>query len=395
MKTYRYKAISYSGEVSKGTYKCDNTRELIAYLYSKKQHLLEIQSGINISSFKFPKKIKLKNLSFFCRQIGTMLEIGIPILEAIKISCFQSKKGDIYDNCIHILAALRRGSSLYEAMKTAPNHIPEFMLHMINIGEESGRLADIFNNLSMYYYKENKLKSKVAAAAAYPICVLTFTIIVAMILLITIVPSMVSMITSMGGEIPLITSIIMNFSVFLKVNLFYILFISALLAVSLGYSIKNKMIKISTIKKKIPIFNKVYFKRSNYEFLYGVYLLHNGGSTIVNALEGAAVVLKDTNLRLQINKSVCQIREGESILDALISVEVIDYTSLSVIKLGEETGKLCEMLGRLIGILEDELNSQIEKVLELIQPLAIMVVGSIVGTIVISIALPMFSMYDI
>ncbi|WP_163194771.1 type II secretion system F family protein [Clostridium thermarum] len=395
MKTYRYKAIGYDGNISKGEYQCSDSKELIAYLYSKKQHLLEVQTSLNIKGLRLQQKIKLKNLSFFCKQIGTMLEIGIPILEAIKMCCFQLKSGQIYDNCAYILGALRRGASLYEAMKNAPNGFPEFMLHMVNIGEESGNLTEIFNNLSIYYYKENKLKGKVAAAAAYPVCVLTFTIMVAMVLLITIVPSMVSMITSMGGEIPLITSIVMALSHFLKVNLPYVLLVTGLLAVLLIYLIKNKRIKISSIVKKIPVYNKVYFKRSNYEFLYGVYLLHSGGSTIVKALEGAAAVLKDDNLRLQISKSVSQIREGESILEALLSVEVIDYTSLSVIKLGEETGKLCEMLGRLLEILEDELNSQIEKALELIHPLAIILVGFIVGIIVISIALPMFSMYNI
>lgn len=395
MKKFRYISIGENGAVYREEYHCNNEKELIAYLYSKNQHLVEVKKNIGNIEFGFRKKLKLKELSFFCRQIGTMLDAGIPILETIRICSFQLKKGGIYNNCIHILTSLRKGITLYEAMKTAPSFFPDFMIHMVKIGEESGKLADIFNDLSKYYYKESKLRGKVAGASAYPISVLVFTILIAIVLLTTVVPSMVNMIISMGGEIPLITKIVMNISIFLKANLFYVIVSMLLIVLILAYSIKKGHLNISRIKRRIPLLSRLYCKRDNYEFLYGVYLLLSGGSTLVDALSGAAQILKDTQTKIQINKSAAQIREGGSILTSMMNIEVIDYASLSIIKLGEESGKLSEMLDRLILILEEELTTLLEKFLELIQPVAVIMVGVVVGTIVISIALPMFSMYNI
>jgi type IV pilus assembly protein PilC len=145
----------------------------------------------------------------------------------------------------------------------------------------------------------------------------------------------------------------------------------------------------------MPLVSRLYFKNCGYEYLYAVYLMYSGGSSIVESLEGAAAVLKDRYLKEQITKCAAEIMKGSSIMEALIGMEVIDYTSLSIIRLGEESGKLTEMLKRLLIIIEDDLNSLMEKLLELIQPASIILVGALVGTIVLSIALPMFSMYNL
>ena len=395
MKTFRYKAVNDDGVICKGKYQCSNSKELVSYLYSRNQHLIEIQHSIKVIDLGMKMKIRLKELSFFCRQIGAMLESGIPIMEVMKITSFQVKKGRIYDNCIHIMTSLRRGASLFEAMKTGPNIFPEFMLHMVKIGEDSGKLPHMFDSLSKYYYKESKIRNKVTGAAAYPVFVLAFTLIAAIVLLTTIVPSMMGMVVSMGGEIPLITEIVMSLSIFLNGNILFITIFISISALISYWCVRKGAVSLDLIKRKLPLVRSIYLKRSNYNFLYAVYLMICGGSTIVDALEGAAKVLKDHYFKEQVEKAAFQIRQGGNVIEALISIEVIDFTSLSIIKLGEETGKLKEMLARLISILEDELNTMLEKVLELIQPVAIIMVGLVVGTIVIAIALPMFSMYNI
>lgn len=395
MKTFRYISIDDNGLVCKGKYDCSSSKELVSYLHSKNQHLVELQSIIKLTNFKMRMRIKLKELSFFCRQVGSMLEAGIPIMEVMKITSFQVKRGRLYDNCIHIMTSLRRGASLCDAMKTAPNKFAEFMLHMVKIGEDSGKLPHMFDSLSKYYYKESKLRNKITGASVYPVFVLVFTILAAVILLTTIVPSMMEMIVSMGGEVPLITELVMSLSIFLNANIAYIALLLLIGILIFFCCLRKGLVNLNVIKRKVPLVKSIYYKRSNYNFLYGVYLMICGGSTIVDALEGAAKVLKDQYFKEQVEKAVFSIRQGENVLEALVSIEVIDFTSLSIIKLGEETGKLKEMLKRLINILEDDLNNMLEKILELIQPFAIIIVGLVVGSIVIAIALPMFSMYNV
>lgn len=394
MKRYQYISINSQGIVQKGLFECNDTKELNTQLRAKGEYLIKASIARKMWSISIKRKAKTKELSLFCKQVGAMLESGISLLDTMQILNLQFQKGMVHEASRQIITSVRKGTMLHEAMRECPVIFPEFMINMIRIGEETGKLDDMFNKLSKHYDKEKAMKNKITGAAAYPVFVLVFTIIATITLMTTMVPSMMSMIVGYGGELPLITRIIMGISIFLKTNLIPITCIIAVIFLILVYLRKNKKISLSFIFRKVPFLNKLYFKIQAYEFLSALYMLKGGGCSVVDSIEGASKVVKDNYLNNQINKSVKYIRDGGDIINALINIEIIDYTSLSIIKLGEETGKLHEMLFKLLAIMEEDLISTLNKLSELIQPAAMLFVGAIVGTVVLSIALPMFSMYN-
>ena len=171
-------------------------------IYMRKKSLLFI---IRISNFKitFKQGIKNNELALFCKYFGIMLESGVPLLEITNSNSLQFKKGKLYEKNMYIAQALRRGEALHEAITNCPYKFPEFFINMVKVGEDSGNLGEVYNNLSTYYYKKSKLSKKLIEVAIYPTFVFVFSIFLAMILLTTVVPSMLDMILSMGGDLPL------------------------------------------------------------------------------------------------------------------------------------------------------------------------------------------------
>lgn len=388
--------MNQQGDISKGQLECNDVKELMEYLHERKEYLLFVdKEKAHIKKPTFKQGIKLNELALFCKYFGTMLESGVPLLEVMRISSMQFKKGKLHENNIYLAQALRRGESLHEAMSNCPNKFPAFMINMVKVGEESGSLGEVFNNLYTYYYKKSKLRKKIIEVTIYPTFVLVFSISLALVLLATVVPSMIDMVISMGGEISLATKITLAVSSFLTNNFAYIaVFICGAIYI-LNYFIKVGKVDTGVIKRKLPFVRTIYYRSCAYDFLYALYLLYHSGVNIVASLEEAATVISDKFIGKQVINSANHIRDGSNLVEALMSLEIIDYSTLTMIGLGDETGKLSEMLKRLLIINEEELSSRLEKLLQLLQPMSILIVGLVVASIVISIVLPMFSLYSV
>lgn len=395
MRLFRYVSINEQGNIVKGQWECNNVKELMEYLNKRKEYLIFTdKEKFNTRKPIFKQGVKANELALFCKYFGTMLESGVPLIEILRINSLYFKKGKLYENNLHIAQALRRGEALHEALSSCPNKFPEFMINMIKVGEESGTLEVVFNNLYTYYYKKSRLRKKVIEVAIYPTFVLILSLLLALILLTTVVPSMIDMVLSIGGQLPLLTQLTIALSSFLTNNFAHIMILNFALIVILVHYVKVGKINFA-FKRKIPIIKDIYYKSTAYDFLYALFLLYSSGVNILFSLEEATRVIADSYIRNQASTSINQIREGSNLVEALISLEIIDYSTLTLIGLGEETGKLSEMLKRLLLIKEEELSSQLEKLLQLLQPVSILIVGLVVGTIVISIMLPMFSLYSI
>ncbi|NLM35401.1 MAG: type II secretion system F family protein [Clostridiales bacterium] len=396
MKVFRYISVNCEGDIVKGQWEGNNVKELMEYLSNKKEYLIFAdKEKFHIKKLQFKQGIKLNELAFFCKFFGTMLESGVSLLEALRINSLRFKKGKLYENNIYIAQALRRGDSLHEAMNNCPHRFPEFLINMVKIGEESGNLGEVFNNLYTYYYKKSRLRKKIIEVSIYPTFVMVFSIFLALVLLTTVVPSMLEMIISIGGDIPLLTRITL-FASTLLVNYFpYIIAITLAPLLLLVYFFRTGKVNFSFIRRKLPIIKDIYCKSCCYDFLYALFLLYHSGINIVAAIEEAGAVISDSYIRNQVLKSANLIREGSNIVEALMNLDIIDYSTLALIGLGEETGKLSEILKRLLLMNEDELSSRLEKLLQLLQPISILIVGLLVGSIVISIILPMFSIYRV
>lgn len=394
MKKFRYISINKAGETKRGQIQCSEIKELVSYLRDKEEYLVKVTVSNNICVSELKKKVTNREVSLFCRELGTMLQAGMPLLDAVKIISVQISKGRMHHCAQFIGAALRKGLALHEALINCPMIFPEFMVNMVKVGEEGGRLDKVFIMLSQHYYKESTLKKKVIGAIAYPLFIFIFTIIAALTLMTTVVPSLMDMIISNGGELPETTKVMISISSFLKANIFYLTAAVIILMCILIYGKRSKKLDVNFIFRKLPIISKVYFQLIAYEFLSAVHMLQSGGYSIVNSMEEASKVIKDRCLNLKLKEAAQCIKNGGDMINTFISLEILDYMSISIIKLGEETGRLDEMLVKLLAIMEEDLSATLNKTSEFIQPAAMLFVGAVVGIIVLSIAMPMFSMYS-
>ncbi|OPJ63221.1 type II secretion system protein F [Clostridium oryzae] len=396
MNNYRYKALNKSGSIEAGNYECENMKKLMLHLQKKELILVKaitVSKKLDFGKIAFHKKMTYKQLSLFCKQVASILDSGMPLVEAFTILSMDYK-GILKQNMVKIINGLSRGETLYSSMASCTNMFPDFMLQMIRIGEYSGKLDKIFLELSIHFHKQYKLKQKLINAATYPMIVFIMSQIAVLFLMTTIVPSMMELIRSSGGKIPLLTKIMFSISDFIKNNIFLIIAVALIISFYCFKIISKNKLDIYVVLKHIRFLAKINKKVNSYKILRAVNLIYSSGGNIVNALESSSGIVNSKYLKKQIFNSVFSIKKGMAISNSLKQIEVIDSVTIALIKLGEGAGKLEDMLSKAINILEDDVDGYINRFSELIQPISILFLAIVVATIMFAVMIPMFTLYN-
>jgi type IV pilus assembly protein PilC len=396
MKEYFYRAKNFDGHIIKGRYTASNSDELIDYLHSRGYYPLTLRPVNNMANPILRQCIRPVCLTVFCRQFSVILQSGIPMIEALTLLSFQSTSRPLREALTLIIEDVKSGETLFGAFTKSKYIFPDFMIYMIKIGEESGRLDEVLGELSLYYERENKIHKKALGAMFYPVTVLIITIIIASVLMVTVVPSITSMLTSMGGKIPPVTAVVIFISSLLKAYLLHIALIAMILFLSTAMIIKKGYSDVhQRILMKAPVMGTVYRRLIEIKFSRAMSILLNSGMNLLSSLELTSNIIKDNKVKSDLNTAIQGISEGRGIAEALGAVESFEPLLISMLKVGEETGRLDEMLTRVTAILEDETQELILRLTEYIQPVMIIILSTIVGTILISVMLPIMSIMDV
>lgn len=395
MKKYFYKAINFSGEVTKGTVEASNINELLNKSRSKGDYIF-YKKIINKSNFlSTSRRIKSLDIAIFCKQLSVVLQCGIPLVEALTLISFQAATRELREAVSLLVIQIKCGESLYNGLKNSKYLFPEFMLQMIKAGEESGKLELVLMELSRYYERENKMNKKVIGSMIYPLITFIISFITIIILMITVVPSLTSELYSMGAKIPIITSIVMKLSAILTTNIFYIIPSIILMCIMLRIVGRNSNDFYKSVLMKLPMLSKLYKRILQIKFSRALSLLLGSGVNLILSIDLAARVLNNKKEQKSISKSIIEIKSGRSLYEALMHVKIFEPLFLSMIKIGEETGKLEEMLMKLVDIYEEETYDMMMRFIDFIQPVLIMIVACMVGIIVISVMLPITTLIEI
>ncbi len=395
MGSYYYEAIKRTGETVKGKFEADNESRVVERLRGMglmAVNIKEIKQSSLDSLFKRGKKVKLGDLSLFSRQMAAMLNSGIPLTRALYTLSRQVTNKTLGGALTQVALNVESGVSFSEALKGYPLIFSPIYLNMVEAGETGGTLEKTLTRLSLQLQKDKELRDSIHSATFYPIAVFGFALVIFFAMLFFLVPIFVGFFPA-GAVLPLPTRIIIGASDLLK-GYWYILFpIFILIFIGLRSYAKSTEGKkrLDRLKLKLPVFGPLIQKTVVASFARTFSTLTSTGIPIVQALGISGKASGNTVIIEATYNASLKIQEGSNVSSPLVESGVFPPMVTHMISVGEETGAMSEMLDKIAEFYEEEVTTMTKGLTALIEPLMLIVVGILVGGILISLYLPIFT----
>jgi type IV pilus assembly protein PilC len=341
------------------------------------------------------KSVKPKTLMIFTRQLATLIDAGLPLLRGLNVLAKQ-EKDSVLKNAINKLAdSVQSGSTFSEGLAQHPRMFNDLYVNMVRAGELGGVLEVVLTRLAEFQEKAQKIKNKVVAAMVYPIIVLVLAMAIMTFLMIFIVPKFEAIFHDMLGDKPLptITLFVISVSSFMQNH--WAILLGAIVAVIAIYKLSARTragrAVIDRVKLRAPLFGDLIRKTSISRFSRTLGTLVTSGVPILQAL----TITRETAGNVVIARAISQVhdsvKEGESIVQPLEASGAFPPMVISMIDVGEETGQLPEMLLKIAEVYDDEVDNSVAALTSLLEPIMIVLLALIVGTIVIALFMPLIS----
>ncbi len=344
----------------------------------------------------FKQKVKEKDLAIFTRQLAALIGAGVGVTEALEILANQIPNKTLAEAIAKVKEDVVQGSSLSNAMRKHIDVFGDFLVNIVEAAEESGSLDIMLSRATEYFEKIAAIKRKIISASWYPAAVITIATLIVIGILTFVVPTFAKMYQDFGSKLPLLTQIIINASNFVKSNIIYIIvgFIGFFVAISYAYKTEAGKKFFHTLFLKLPLLGEIFRKGALAKFARTLSTLISGGVPIMRALEISAKVSGNVVIEKSVIKSKDEIEKGRQLYVAL-DPEIFPPMFIAMVRVGEDTGRLDEMLDTIANFFEDEVDRAVEGLLSLIEPLLILFIGTVVGFIIIALYLPIFKLGEL
>jgi len=398
MPVYSYVAINKQGKEKKGSFEADSIEDVRKMLRLEGSIPLQVyeQSAINKDlSFSLGKPVKIRELSVFCRQIGSLLSAGVVIIQALGMLSKNTENKRFAKVIKKVQQSVEKGETLADSMMEHKNIFTSFMIHMIKAGEASGNLDAAFVRLADHFDNEAATKSKVKKAMIYPIAILVVMVGVIFVMMLFVVPNFSEMFAGMGTDLPKITQMIINMSNYFTKRWYLIIGVVILIIVALQMFSKSETGKMifGRLALTMPLFGKLTVKSSTARFARTISTLISTGVPMMEALDITSRTIDNTIIKKAILSVKDDVSKGSSLSAPIASVKVFPDLVSDMIAIGEETGDLDGMLVNLANYYDEEVKVATDSLLEIMQPLIIVVMAAIVGVFVAAMMSPIMKMY--
>lgn len=355
---------------------------------------LSLFDKVMLTVYKIRTGVSLKVLVFFTRQLSTMFSAGLTIERAIS-NLEKEEKNKKFQRVLRKLSDdIKKGFSLSEAMEQHPGVFNSLYIALVKAGEVSGTLHTVLDELSDYLEKIEDTRRKVMSAMAYPIFVLVFLILVVWGIFYYIIPQFTEVYSNFGADLPAPTLAAIAVSKFITHNLFVSIMLIILFVFSmfLVYLTDRGRYVMDEIKLRIPVIGQVINNSIMSKFARTFSILMAAGVPIMDTLELSENVVQNAVIEAAIRKSRVMVKEGYSVAGAFKRTNVFPSTLLQMTATGEETGDMDKLLGKAAEFYEKLVDAVIDRLTSLIEPLLIILMAAIVGTIIVVIYLPIFDL---
>lgn len=395
---YKYKAVSQNGEMVEGIFEGDKESDVLEMLKENNYMAVAIEKDVGAEAQIdiFASKIKKKDLAVFCRQFYTMLDAGIGIIKCIDILEKQSENKTLARALGALYEEVQKGSTLSEGMKRHGKVFPALLINMVEAGEFSGNLDIIMERMAVHFEKENRLENKIKSALIYPAALSIVSISVVIFLLVAVMPTFVSMFESSGQALPRQTQALLIISN--SLTEFWYIYLVIVVGITIGVSsfkrTNSGKIILDGLKLKIPVVKDTNVKIITARFTRTLSTLISSGMPLLQSIEIVGRVVGNKVIQDRLEIAVEDIRKGVSLSRTIAEVRVFPPMVDSMIRIGEESGALDDILYKTADFYDDEVEVALQRMTTLMEPLMLVVMALVIGFIVIAMALPMFDMVN-
>lgn len=399
MPYFTYEAVNETGKKIKGTLQAADKQAAIQELRGMKlsvRGIRERKIGWLHREIHIGSPVKMKDFVVFCRQFATLIRAGIQLDQALDVLEDQASGKTLKQAIRDIRQQVLAGSQLSEAMKQHPNVFPDMFVNMVMSGEVGGQLDDVLERMATHYEKEHRTMQKVKSAMTYPAIVLVLAVGVVIFMLAKVVPTFAGMFADQGLELPLVTKIVMGASDFVT-RYWWILLLglaAAILGFQLAFAGEQGKYMLDKLKFNLPLFGIVLRKAAIARLSRVMASLHSGGVPLIEALTVSARAAGNRVVRKVLEEARQSLAEGRQLSKPFRESGLFPKMVTSMLVIGEETGQLDTMFGKIADFYEDDVDKTVDQLKASIEPMLLLVVSTIVGIIIAAMMTPMFKLYE-
>ncbi|MEF2966355.1 type II secretion system F family protein [Paenibacillus sp. M1] len=398
MPQYMYQGRDAGGRIRRGTIQAADRGNALAEL-KRQQYIVtslrEKQDTVWNKDFYIGSPVKNDHFVVFCRQFATMIRAGISIVDATAVLAEQSDSKALKKALGEVTAELRKGNTFSGAIATYPRIFPSIFVHMIRAGEESGSMEDTLERLAVYFEKAHYTREKVKSAMTYPLIVSIMAVFVVIFLLKFIIPRFQTMFAQFGGELPAITKMTLSMSRSLESHWYlWILAVLGLVAVVFLLLRWDKgAYAWDYFKLKVPVFGLLNRKSAIAQMTRTLSSLYASAVPVLQSLAIVEKIVGNRVIGATIRESQTSLRQGRPLSEPFRKSWIFPPLVTQMIVVGEETGSIDMMLGKIADFYERDVENSVDKLKQLIEPIMIVLLAGVVGFIMASIMIPMLSLY--
>lgn len=401
MAVFTYVAIDGKGKQVKGSLDADNQMKASEQLKKDGLTIIELKEGsalnkeVSLGSFG-KKKVKIRDLSLLCRQFVSLNRAGVTIIETLKMLAEQTENPTLQEALVEVSTSVQKGDSLAIAMRQRSDVFPELLCHMVAAGEASGNLDVSFERMAQQFEQSAKLQSMVKSAMTYPIIVLIVAFAVVIVMLEFVVPTFMGMFADMDIDMPKITLAVVAVSDFVQANFILLLVIIAAIVAGVMYFSKTATGKglFHRIAIKAPIFGDLTVKQSSARFARNLSTMLAAGISTPDAVQIVGETMNNVYYKEVMANARTDVMQGVPLSTPLEKSGLFPPMVYHMVRIGEETGNTEAMLDTLADYYEDEVEEATKALTTMLEPLMIVLLAGICGTIIGAVIAPMGAMYE-
>lgn len=393
MPRYKWEGKTLRGEKRKGEMEAPDEGSVRTHL--RQQNVIPtkvVAKGKEVSFSLGRQKVKKKDVAVFTRQLATMIDAGLPLVQSLDILSMQQESKAFKEVIKNIKEDVEGGSTFAGALRKHPKVFDELYTNLVVAGEEGGILDNVLNRLAIYIEKAESLKKKIKSAMVYPSTIVGVAVIVVAVLMIFVIPVFAKIFSSMGHTLPLPTLIVIGMSNIMK-KYFLLLIVALVILVFMlrrYYATEKGKLTIDSLILKLPVFGTLFRKVAVARFSRTLATLITSGVPILDGLTITSKTAGNKLIEYAIMKARTSISEGETIAEPLARSEVFPPMVTQMIAVGESTGSLDSMLSKIADFYEEEVDVAVATLTSLLEPLLMVFLGVTVGGVVIAMYLPIF-----
>ena len=400
MPVFAYRGRSRTGQVVVGQMEANTPKAVVAHLRQRRVMAISVKGTPKPIRLKIPGfggKVKEKELAVFSRQIATMIDAGLPLVQCLDILASQQPNKRLKETLTDIRESVEGGSTFAAALKRHPAIFTPLYANMVEAGEAGGLLDTILNRLAAYIEKAMTLRRKIKGALIYPSTIVTVAIAVVIFLLVFVIPTFKALFEGFGAALPLPTRIVLELSRLVREHI--VMGFGVLVMVILGLRFYYKTEKgewiIDAILLRAPVFGQLIRKVSVAKFTRTLGTLVSSGIPILDALDITARTAGNKVVEAAVLKTRSSISEGKTIAEPLKASGVFPPMVVQMISVGEQTGELDAMLAKIADFYDAEVDQAVANLTALLEPVLMVFLGVVVGGVIIAMYLPIFKLVHV